>query len=722
MKTISIVTACFNEEENVEELYRRVREAVRAMGRYRYEHIFIDNNSSDGTVTVLKRIARADHNVKVIVNARNFGHVRSPMHALMETRGDAVIGIVADLQDPPEMIQEMIKKWEEGFSMVLCVKSSSEENRVIFWIRKRYYAWVQRLSAIETFQNFTGFGLYDRKVIEAVRSFADPYPYFRGIIAEIGLPHAELFYEQRRRSRGKTKNNLYTLYDVAMLAITNLSKVPLRFVTVLGFVCSLLCLAVGSGYFIYKLMFWSRFTVGIAPLVIGLFFLGSVQLLSMGILGEYIGAIHTNVQRRPVRYRARAHQFRVRTRRARRRAGDRCTMMASLDPRQRACPICGSLQSRVLFQQRFERLSGIELLSGYDVVVCVHCGLAFADGIPDQADLDTYYRELSKYEYVHNGGEASALDERRFQEIAATIARYVPASSSRVTEIGCATGRLLSVLRNAGFDSVQGVDPSPGCARAAWELYGVPVLVGSMSHLPVPEASSDFVILIGVLEHVADVRGAMSHLRRILTPNGRVYAEVPDAANLAGRPDAPYQEFSNEHINFFSAASLANLFRVMGFEVVMTGETIRQQHDNTTYPAAFGVFAKALVPTEFTPDAVTEQGLRRYIEESGEIDIRTRQRIERAAGREPVIVWGTGTHTQRLLATGAFKNVRIVAFVDSNPKYHGRELHGIPVVSPSAIPGREEPIVISTRGFQSEIQDQIRRQLKINNEIILLYP
>jgi glycosyltransferase involved in cell wall biosynthesis len=299
MKTISVVTACYNEEGNVEELYSRVRAAVLTAGPYRYEHIFIDNDSKDKTVDVLKRIARLDRNVKIIVNARNFGHVRSPMHALFQTRGDAVIGIVADLQDPPELIPEMIKKWENGYSMVLGVKKTSEENGVMFWIRRKYYEWVQRLSSIETFENFTGFGLYDRQVVEAVKSFDDPYPYFRGIIAEIGLPHCELFYEQRRRTRGRTKNNLYTLYDVAMLGITNLSKVPLRFVTVLGFVSSLASLLVGSAYFIYKLAFWSRFNVGVAPLVIGLFFLGSVQLLSMGILGEYIGAIHTHVQRRP---------------------------------------------------------------------------------------------------------------------------------------------------------------------------------------------------------------------------------------------------------------------------------------------------------------------------------------------------------------------------------------------------------------------------------------
>lgn len=298
-KTLSILTPCYNEEGNVEELYRRVREQVANLGRYRYEHVFIDNRSTDQTLTILKRIASTDRNVKVIANSRNFGHVRSPMHAFLQTSGDAVIGIVADLQDPPELIPEMVAQWEAGYSMVLCLKRTSEENPLMFWVRTQYYAWVQRLSSIETFENFTGFGLYDRKVVDAVRSFDDPYPYFRGMIAEIGLPHFEIYYDQPRRKRGITKNNFYTLYDIAMLGITNLSKVPLRFVTLLGFGCSAASLFVGLAYLFYKLLFWSHFTVGIAPLVIGLFFLGSVQLLSLGILGEYIGSIQTHVRKRP---------------------------------------------------------------------------------------------------------------------------------------------------------------------------------------------------------------------------------------------------------------------------------------------------------------------------------------------------------------------------------------------------------------------------------------
>ncbi len=299
MKTISVITGCYNEEENVEELYRRVRAVIAGLGKYRYEHIFIDNASTDGTVAVLKRLAAADPNVKIIVNARNFGHVRSPMHAFHQARGDAVIGMVADLQDPPEMLADMVREWENGYSMVLGIKRSSEENPLMFWIRKRYYRIVSQLSSIETFENFTGFGLYDRRVVDLVKSFDDPYPYFRGMIAEIGLPHKKLFYDQPARKRGITKNNFYTLYDLGMLGIVNHSKVPLRVMAFLGFAGAFFSFLVGFGYFVYKLAFWSSFSVGIAPLVIGIFFLGSIQLLFLGVLGEYVGAIHTQVQHRP---------------------------------------------------------------------------------------------------------------------------------------------------------------------------------------------------------------------------------------------------------------------------------------------------------------------------------------------------------------------------------------------------------------------------------------
>ena len=301
MKTVSVVTPCFNEEGNVREVYERVRNLMLNLGKYRYEHIFIDNASRDDTFPVLRDIAAADSNVKVIRNARNFGHVRSPMHALLQAQGDAIVVLMSDLQDPPEVLAELLEQWERGIPIVIAVKHQSRESAPMFLVRKLFYRLVNRLSDdIETYENFTGFGLYDRQVIDLVRQFGDPYPYFRGMIAEIGLPHTEVLYQQQRRKSGKSKNNFYTLYDLAMLGITKLSKVPLRMVTFSGFAGSLLSLLGGTAYFAYKLCFWGNFTVGIAPIAIGMFFLGSLQLLFMGIIGEYIGNIHTQVHNRPL--------------------------------------------------------------------------------------------------------------------------------------------------------------------------------------------------------------------------------------------------------------------------------------------------------------------------------------------------------------------------------------------------------------------------------------
>lgn len=300
MKLISVVTACYNEEENIREVYKQVKEVFAGLHDYRYEHIFIDNASKDKTVSILKEIAKDDKNVKIIVNARNFGHIRSPYHALLQAKGDAVISIVADLQDPPAMIKDFIKKWEEGYKLVLGVKTQSKETAAMFLVRKLYYELVSKLSEVELVKNYTGFGLYDKKVMDVLREINDPYPYFRGLIADIGFESAKIEYTQPARKRGFTKNNFYTLYDMAMLGITNHSKVPLRLAVMFGFTMSILSLLAAGGYFVYKLIFWESFTVGIAPMVIGLFLFSSVQLFFLGIVGEYIGSIHTQVLKRPL--------------------------------------------------------------------------------------------------------------------------------------------------------------------------------------------------------------------------------------------------------------------------------------------------------------------------------------------------------------------------------------------------------------------------------------
>ena len=301
MKIISITTACYNEEENIRDIYSQVKNVFDALVGYSYEHIFIDNASEDGTVSILKEIARKDKSVKVIVNARNFGPIRSPYHAVLQATGDAVICIAADLQEPPSMIRDFIEKWEEGFKIVVGVKNESEENPLMFFIRKLYYRLIEKFADTEQIKNFTGFGLYDKEFVDVLRNLDEPYPYFRGLIAEMGFETAEVQFIQPKRKKGETKcNNFYTLYDVAMLGFVNHSKVPLRMATFIGFSVAIFSLLVALSYFIYKLIFWQSFQLGMAPMVIGVFFFAAVQLFFIGIIGEYIGAIYTQVKNRPL--------------------------------------------------------------------------------------------------------------------------------------------------------------------------------------------------------------------------------------------------------------------------------------------------------------------------------------------------------------------------------------------------------------------------------------
>ena len=301
VKLISILSPTFNEEDNVREIYRQLKEVLSSLDGYEYEIIFIDNASTDNTVPLLKEIASEDKNVRIIVNNRNYGHIRSPYHGLLQTKGDAVILLASDLQDPPELISEFIKEWEKGYKLVLGVKDKSEETLLMFIIRCIYYQLVGKLADkdLALIKNHTGFGLYDKEVINMLRKIDDPYPYLRGLICDLGYEQKIIKYTQRARKRGITKNNFYTLYDMAMLGITNHTKVPLRIATISGFVLSALSLLVSLVYFSLKMIFWNYISFGFAPMIIGLFFFASVQLFFIGIIGEYIGFIHTQILNRP---------------------------------------------------------------------------------------------------------------------------------------------------------------------------------------------------------------------------------------------------------------------------------------------------------------------------------------------------------------------------------------------------------------------------------------
>ena len=300
-KLISIVTPCYNEEENITEAYGQVKVIfAEQLNDYVYEHIFIDNASTDQTVDLLKDIAKKDKNVKIIVNSRNFGHMRSPMYALLQAGGDVVITLVADLQDPPEMFVDFVRAYEEGYNIVLAIRVSSQENGLMYKVRRLYYRLLKRVSDTEIYENYTGFGLYDRKTIEALRRMPDAYPFFRGMIAEIGYKVKTIPYNQPARVRGVTKNNFYTLYDIGVLGLINNSKVLLRLSIFIGFIVGFLSIIVGIFYFIMKLMYWESLSLGLAPMLIGGSLMFSVVLFFIGILGEYTGQIYTQTLNRPL--------------------------------------------------------------------------------------------------------------------------------------------------------------------------------------------------------------------------------------------------------------------------------------------------------------------------------------------------------------------------------------------------------------------------------------
>jgi glycosyltransferase involved in cell wall biosynthesis len=296
---ISVVTPCYNEEGNVRELYAAVRDIFSALPQYQYEHIFIDNASKDATAEILRKLAAVDPAVKVILNTRNFGHIRSPYHAILQSRGNATIAMAADFQDPPELIPRFLEQWEAGYKIALGVKEAAEERGLFYSIRGRYYRLLRQISDADIVHQATGFGLYDRIVIDALRQIDDPYPFFRGLLADIGYDVARVPFKQPLRRRGVTSQNFFTLYDIAFLGIVHHSKVPLRIATMAGFAMAALSMLAAFGYLVAKLLFWNQFELGLAPILIGFFFISSVQLFFVGIVGEYIGSIWTQVRKHP---------------------------------------------------------------------------------------------------------------------------------------------------------------------------------------------------------------------------------------------------------------------------------------------------------------------------------------------------------------------------------------------------------------------------------------
>ena len=300
IKKISIVSSCYNEENNIIPLINRVFEAVSKFPDYEYEYILIDNGSTDKTADVLRMMANKDKRIKVIINTRNFGWIRAPYYVFMQGKGDAVIGLASDLQDPPELLPKFIEKWREGARIVGAVKSNSDESIFMKVGRKLFYRILSSLSEIKLVNDFSGFGLYDKSVIDSLRLFNDPYPYFRGIIAETGYKIVPVFYKKPNRLHGFSSSNFYNLFDVVMLGLTSHSKIPIRLATLAGGFLSVICFSVSLFYFLYKLLYWNVFSVGLAPLVIGMFFLISIQMLFIGLIGEYIVSINTKVSNKPL--------------------------------------------------------------------------------------------------------------------------------------------------------------------------------------------------------------------------------------------------------------------------------------------------------------------------------------------------------------------------------------------------------------------------------------
>jgi SAM-dependent methyltransferase len=390
--------------------------------------------------------------------------------------------------------------------------------------------------------------------------------------------------------------------------------------------------------------------------------------------------------------------------------------------KSRSCPICNSEHHELLYSQKFIAMSSGSLLESYNVVVCKSCGFGYADNIPGQEVFDNYYQDMSKYEYQEHSGQESLQDLVRFQAVVDILFPFL-SPQSKILEIGCATGKMLSLLKEKGDFEVTGVDPSPVCADTAKRLHGISVYNYNLWNLPIPEQKFDCVILSAVLEHIRDLNRAIEKITALLSVDGLLEIEVPDASRYAEFPGAPFQEFSTEHIDFFSPISLDNLLQQHGYQKLICEQSVRSQSDNTLMPVITAIYRYiGNKQVEYTLDKLTKSSLTAYIEKSQQIQEKIQEVIDDLSNKQlAILVWGVGTHTQRLLATSSLSQANIRAFVDSNPRYQDKYIHNIPIISPATLSQYHEPILISSQVFQDEIEKNIRINLRLTNHIIKLY-
>jgi SAM-dependent methyltransferase len=388
----------------------------------------------------------------------------------------------------------------------------------------------------------------------------------------------------------------------------------------------------------------------------------------------------------------------------------------------RACPVCQATSFEVLFRQRFVPVTGARLLDGYEVRVCGVCGCGYAGGIPPQRCFDEYYRDSSKYEHQDRSGRESSSDRETYRMIVDRLVPHIPGLRSRIMDVGCATGGLLDELQKRGFTSLLGVDPSAACAAFAETLYGLRVCVGTLSELPKEASGVDVAVLVGVLEHVRDVRDAVSRVRPLLAADGMMCVVVPDATAFIDCLTAPFQHFSTEHINFFAPQSLTNLMRVSGFEEVHVSRFLRDHCTKNAEPLLAGIFRVSREKAGVVDiDQDTGVAIRDYVRGSAEMEQRMIESLKPLKmSHVPVLVWGVGTQTQRMLAVGAFDGINVKAYVDSNPKYQGKELAGVPVLSPEEVRHRTETILVCSCLYHREIENQIRKDLGLANEVLAI--